>query len=223
MVSSIVKMENDDVMTPPWLTPMLRADYFVTCSIHARWSKSECNFFCLDCSGNAFCSYCLVHHRDHRVVQIRRSSYHNVVRVCEIERHIDVSCIQNYVINGAKILFLNERPQSRLGTSLDKICQICFRNLIDLCGFCSLACKLDGVKNGGDPYLTFSLRGTLGDSSKICNTGVCNGLINGISVGVDNQRSETAAVVSPGTPSIESNRDYPKKKRRKGIPHRAPF
>lgn len=63
-------MENDDVMTPPWLLPMLRANYFVTCSIHTESSKSECNLFCLDCSGNAFCSYCLVHHRDHRVVQV---------------------------------------------------------------------------------------------------------------------------------------------------------
>jgi len=75
-VSSIVKMENDDVMTPPWLTPMLRADYFVTCSIHSQSSKSECNLFCLDCSGNAFCSSCLAHHRTHRVIQVWFSIFH---------------------------------------------------------------------------------------------------------------------------------------------------
>ncbi|CAL9217684.1 unnamed protein product [Arabidopsis halleri] len=219
MVSSIMKMENDDVMIPPWLTPMLRADYFVTCSIHAKSSKSECNLFCLDCSGNAFCSYCFDDHRDHRVVQIRRSSYHNVVRVSEIQKHIDISCIQTYVINSAKIFFLNERPQCKTGKSVNKTCQICSRNLLDSFRFCSLACKLEGVKSGEDPNLTFCL----GDSSKILNTGICSRLINGISIAVDDQRSETAAMLSPKTPSIESHRNYPMKSRRKGIPHRAPF
>ncbi|KAL9308627.1 putative transcription repressor PLATZ family [Arabidopsis thaliana] len=223
MVSSIVKMENDDVMTPPWLTPMLRADYFVTCSIHTKSSKSECNLFCLDCSGNAFCSYFLAHHRTHRVIQIRRSSYHNVVRVSEIQKHIDISCIQTYVINSAKIFFLNARPQCRTGKSLNKTCQICSRNLLDSFLFCSLACKLEGVKNGEDPNLTLFHSGKSDDSSKIINTGICSRLIDGISIAVDDQRSETAGVLSPETPSIESHRNYPMKSRRKGIPQRAPF
>ena len=49
-------------MGPPWLKPMLKADYFVTCPSHGDSNKSECNMFCLDCVGNALCSYCLIHH-----------------------------------------------------------------------------------------------------------------------------------------------------------------
>ena len=62
--------EEEDYMSPPWLMPMLRGSYFVPCSIHADSNKNECNLFCLDCAGTAFCSYCLVKHKDHRIVQV---------------------------------------------------------------------------------------------------------------------------------------------------------
>lgn len=68
-VSPLGRMGNDE-LGPPWLIPMLGASYFISCSIHGDSNKSECNMFCLDCMGRALCSYCLINHKDHRVVQV---------------------------------------------------------------------------------------------------------------------------------------------------------
>lgn len=62
-------MDNEDLGLP-WLKPMLGASYFSPCRLHGVSTKSECNMFCLDCMGNALCSYCLAHHRDHHSVQV---------------------------------------------------------------------------------------------------------------------------------------------------------
>ncbi|CAI9782931.1 unnamed protein product [Fraxinus pennsylvanica] len=61
-------------MGPPWLKSMLKSDYFFPCPSHSDSNKSECNMYCLDCMGNAFCSYCLIHQQGHRLVQRLRAT-----------------------------------------------------------------------------------------------------------------------------------------------------
>ncbi|KAJ0026174.1 hypothetical protein Pint_09146 [Pistacia integerrima] len=242
MVSPIGRIEDYD-MGPPWLKPMMRANYFIPCAVHGDSNKSECNMFCLDCMGNALCSYCLINHKDHRVVQIRRSSYHNVVRVNEIQKYIDISCVQTYIINSAKIVFLNERPQPRPGKGVTNTCEICCRSLLDSFRFCSLGCKLGGIERG-DPDLTFILRakhnkdgfhGSESDESstpkKIRRSPMFNRLMEGLTIYSDSQQNEggerscssgdeATTKLSPTTPPIYNHSNA---RRRKGIPHRAPF
>ncbi|CAN0909508.1 Protein RGF1 INDUCIBLE TRANSCRIPTION FACTOR 1 [Linum grandiflorum] len=213
-------------LVPAWVKPMLKANYFLPCDVHGDSTKSECNLFCLDCSGNALCSYCLINHRDHRVVQIRRSSYHNVVRVNEIQKHLDISGVQTYVINSAKILFLNERPQSRPGKGgVGSTCEICCRSLPDSFRFCSLGCKLRGVKQGGDESAAFTLgekhKGYDSDDSstpqKMQRTNLFSPIMDRFSTHYPDSSGND---VSPATPPMSNHSNA---RRRKGIPHRAPF
>ena len=88
--------------------------------------------------------------------QIRRSSYHNVVRVQDVCRMMDVSGIQTYVINSARVVFLSERPHPRgkggsasgRGSARAGACRHCNRTLqADASDFCSISCK---VSSGAD-------------------------------------------------------------------------
>ncbi|XP_070665868.1 protein RGF1 INDUCIBLE TRANSCRIPTION FACTOR 1-like isoform X4 [Malus domestica] len=136
------------MLVPPWLEQLLTTSFFRVCRTHGDAARSESNMFCLDCSGDAFCFYCRSsRHKDHQVIQIRRSSYHDVVRVSEVQKVLDITGVQTYVINSARVMFLNERPQPKAGSKgASHICETCGRSLLDPVRFCSLGCKVQLVK-----------------------------------------------------------------------------
>ncbi|CAH8306411.1 unnamed protein product [Eruca vesicaria subsp. sativa] len=188
--------EEEDNRWPPWLKPLLKEHFFAHCKFHVDSHKSECNMYCLDCTNGPICSLCLVHHKDHRTIQIRRSSYHDVIRVNEIQKYLDISGVQTYVINSAKVVFLNERPQPRPGKGVTNTCKVCYRSLVDdSFSFCSLGCKIAGSSRRMD-----------------------SGSSTGIGRSISNVQS-----FRPSTPPLTSSSHCRIAKRRKGIPHRSPM
>ncbi|VVB08177.1 unnamed protein product [Arabis nemorensis] len=203
-------VEEEENRWPPWLKPLLKENFFVQCEFHSGSSKRECNMYCLDCTNGSLCYTCLAHHKEHRIIQIRRSSYHDVIRVNEIQKFLDIRSIQTYVINSAKVVFLNQRPQPRPGKGVGatSACKVCYRGLVDDCFcFCSLGCKVAGTSSSCEEK---RVKHTPMESENSSN-----------SSGVDNNISNPQSL-SPSTPQVPT---FSSKRRRprKGIPYRSPL
>ncbi|KAF8413010.1 hypothetical protein HHK36_000983 [Tetracentron sinense] len=126
---------------PQWLESLLGEKFFNPCFIHESAKKNEKNVFCLDCC-TSICPHCLYPHHSHRLLKIRRYVYHDVIRLDDVEKLIDCAFVQAYTTNSAKVIFINQRPQSRPFRGSGNICSTCDRSLQDPYLFCSLACKV---------------------------------------------------------------------------------
>ena len=134
---------------PSWVGDLLKASYFVSCPQHAAAHKSDRNFFCADCGEDSLCQLCVKkRHAGHTIVQVRKSSHHDAVRVSEISRLLDIQHIQHYTINQSKIVFLNARPQPKPMKGAVYTCECCHRTLIDAYRFCSIECKQTAALEG---------------------------------------------------------------------------
>eukprot|EP01018_Ginkgo_biloba_P023994 Gb_29488 [translate_table: standard] len=133
---------------PAWLEALLTDKFFVACSTHLESRKNETNIFCVDCS-ISICQHCLPRHRSHRLLQVRRYVYHDVIRLQDMQKLFECSHVQTYIINSARVVFLNQRPQSRPAKGLANSCENCERSLQESYRYCSVACKVDAVLNQG--------------------------------------------------------------------------
>lgn len=133
---------------PQWLTALLAEKFFNACIIHEDAKKNEKNVFCLDCC-EGICPHCLSLHASHRLLQIRRYVYHDVIRLDDAEKLMDCGLVQSYITNGAKVVFLNQRPQTRPSRFSGNTCIICDKGLQEPYIFCSLSCKLQHIRATG--------------------------------------------------------------------------
>ncbi|XP_057431942.1 protein RGF1 INDUCIBLE TRANSCRIPTION FACTOR 1-like isoform X2 [Lotus japonicus] len=132
---------------PAWLEALYTETFFVGCSEHENAKKNEKNICCLDCC-TSICPHCLPSHRFHRLLQVRRYVYHDVVRLEDLHKLIDCSNVQ--------VVFIKKRPQNRQFKGSASYCTSCDRTLQQPFIHCSLGCKVDFVvKHDKDlsPYL----------------------------------------------------------------------
>ncbi|MQL83756.1 hypothetical protein Taro_016244, partial [Colocasia esculenta] len=132
------------IWKPAWLETLGTERFFVSCAAHETEKKNEKNICCLDCC-TSICPHCVPSHRLHRLVQVRRYVYNDVVRVEDLEKLIDCSNVQSYTINSSKVVFIRKRAQSRHFKGSGNICTSCDRVLQEPYIHCSLGCKVDFV------------------------------------------------------------------------------
>ncbi|XP_038973139.1 uncharacterized protein LOC103721368 [Phoenix dactylifera] len=132
------------IRKPAWLEALDTQRFFIGCSVHEGARKNEKNICCLDCC-TAICPHCLPSHRYHRLVQVRRYVYHDVLRLQDLEKLIDCSNVQSYTINSSKVIFIKKRPQSRQFKGSGNFCSSCDRILQEPYIHCSLECKVDYI------------------------------------------------------------------------------
>ncbi|GKV12877.1 hypothetical protein SLEP1_g23967 [Rubroshorea leprosula] len=146
-------------MLPQWLQVLLTEKFFNACIIHEEAKKNEKNIYCLDCC-TSICPHCLSPHHSHRLLQIRRYVYHDVIRLDDAAKLMDCAFVQSYITNSAKVVFINQRPQTRQFRGSGNICSTCDRSLQDPYLFCSLSCKINYFlrTHGGLSQLIFDCK-----------------------------------------------------------------
>ncbi|KAL8149775.1 hypothetical protein AgCh_006691 [Apium graveolens] len=127
-----------------WLQAVCTEKFFRGCSIHEMAKKNEKNICCLDCC-TSICPHCVHSHRFHRLLQVRRYVYNDVVRLEDLEKLFDCANIQAYTINAAKVVFIRKRPQNRQFKGSANYCTSCDRCLQEPFIHCSLGCKVEFV------------------------------------------------------------------------------
>ncbi|CAL0328140.1 unnamed protein product [Lupinus luteus] len=84
---------NSSSHVPRWLKVLLKEKFYNTCIIHEEEKKNEKKVYCLDCC-ISLCLHCLSPHSSHRLLQIRRYVYNDVVRLDDAAKLIDCTSVQ---------------------------------------------------------------------------------------------------------------------------------
>ncbi|XP_065851382.1 protein RGF1 INDUCIBLE TRANSCRIPTION FACTOR 1 [Euphorbia lathyris] len=235
-----------------WLDALYSEKFFVGCSYHETAKKNEKNVCCLDCC-ISICPHCVPSHRFHRLLQVRRYVYHDVVRLEDLQKLIDCSNVQAYTINSAKVVFIKKRPQNRQFKGSGNYCTSCDRSLQEPFIHCSLGCKVDFVlKHYKDlsPYLRkcnsltlspdFLIPQDMGDDQEMTNETPNSTIVDSddpMSWSSDNSSENMSTVCTEivrkkrsglygcgrSANKVSDEDMATSMSRRKGIPHRSPL
>ncbi|KAH7656624.1 PLATZ transcription factor protein [Dioscorea alata] len=198
--------------SPRWLGLLLSKKFFEVCDEHRDLRKSETNVYCIHCD-QCLCSHCLAapppeKHRHHKMIQIRRYIYQDVVQVQDLQKFVDCSKVQTYTTNGAKVVLLNTRKQSKPSklSATAASCEICGRVISNPFRYCSIACKVSerAVDEPG--------------SSGVDDTGPILSSSSDLEAGEDS----SSCLASPQPSDSSDLIPRIKKSRRKGTPTRSP-
>ncbi|XP_060182584.1 uncharacterized protein LOC132612305 [Lycium barbarum] len=132
-------------IVPRWLEVLLALKFFNACSIHELEKRNEENVFCLDCCVG-LCIHCMPSHKGHKILQIRRYVYQDVLCLKDANKLLDCSFVQSYTTNSSKVVFLHQRPRSSQFKGSNYNCIPCHRSLQHPNIFCSNSCKRIGLK-----------------------------------------------------------------------------
>ncbi|CAN1828524.1 Protein RGF1 INDUCIBLE TRANSCRIPTION FACTOR 1 [Linum perenne] len=202
---------------PAWLEGLIGETFFGNCGAHMDRRKNEKNVYCLICC-LSICPHCLPSHPSHPLLQVRRYVYHDVVRLGDLEKLIDCSYIQPYIINSARVIFLNKRPQSRSGgkaAAAANLCFTCDRILQHPFHFCSLSCKVEHMVEEGQELGSILV---VGESEEIAAFSQFEGLRMVTMTRKKNKnKKQESGLIRAGMNALSLS------SRRKGAPQRSPL
>ncbi|XP_029125057.1 uncharacterized protein LOC109788281 [Cajanus cajan] len=116
---------------PRWLEGFLTKTFFDSCPTHP-FRRNELNKYCINCNMSA-CQYCFSSgpHRHHKILKIYRHVYKDVVSLSAMEKYIDSSQIQPYKCNKRLVISLNPLPHCGSAINNEASCNTCNRKLSD--------------------------------------------------------------------------------------------
>lgn len=132
-----------------WADRLCRTTFRCPCKAHAN-KDNECVFFCLDApKAPALCASCVPWVSHLRCLKVRRYVYRDVVRRDDVAQHLDVSGVQSYTSNSARVHFINP-VRKRWDSVCANACRTCRKSLPQGLEHCSIWCKLQTVSPSRD-------------------------------------------------------------------------
>ncbi|KAI3711003.1 hypothetical protein L2E82_40804 [Cichorium intybus] len=202
------------------LRALLDERFFNSCLVHEEDKKNEENSFCMDCCFS-LCVHCMPHHQSHRILQIRRYMYNDVLRLKDAQKIFDCSLIQSYTTNSEKVVLL--RPRQRVSFPIRGTrctCLVCNQNIKSSFVYCSMVCKLSNEAASSGDQRVYAYSSTSLGRSFLVSGSVTECLVS-IESSVEESSTNTESMV--GKQKISATTSTRKLHGRKCVPQRAPL